>query len=37
MLSPVVGQDSYDIGKFTADLRETDKSSEWVQATMGKT
>lgn len=32
ILSPVVGQDIYDVGKSIADLGKTDKSWGWVQA-----
>lgn len=32
MLSPVMGQDIYDVGQSIAYLGETDKSQEWVQA-----
>ena len=36
ILSLLVGQDIYDIEQSIADLGETDKSQEWVQA-VGKT
>lgn len=32
MLSAVVGQDIYDVGQSTADVRETDKSWKQLQA-----
>lgn len=32
MLSPVMEQDTYDIGQPIADLGESDKFQEWVRA-----